>query len=62
MQSYQVVWLCHRRLTPKYRQFVADARFSKRVHHLKSAPEIETFLQSVERDFVAGVRLKTRAY
>lgn len=55
MQSYQVVWLCHRRLTPKYRQFVADARFSKRVHHLKSAAEIETFLQSVERDFVAGV-------
>ena len=55
MQSYQVVWLCHRQLTPKYRQFVADARSSKRVHHLKSAPEIETFLRAVEREYVVGV-------
>jgi hypothetical protein len=32
--SCQVVWRCHRHLTPKYRQFVADAAASKRVHHL----------------------------
>jgi adenylate kinase family enzyme len=50
VSSYRVVWLCHRWLTPRYRQFVADARSHKRVHHLKSASDIEAFLQSVRRE------------
>lgn len=33
LAGYRVLWLCHRRLTP--RQLVADAPSSKRVHHLK---------------------------
>ena len=50
LDSYRVVWLCHRRLTPKYRQLVADASSSKRVHHLKSAAEIKAFLQAVKSE------------
>ena len=46
--SFRAVWRCHNRLTPKYRQFATDARSSKRVHHLKSASEIETFLRAIE--------------
>src|SRR5689334_5974714 len=34
MNSYKVLWRCHRRLTPRYRQLVADEAASKRVHHL----------------------------
>ncbi len=49
MASYKVVWLCHRRLTPRYRQHVADVARSKRVHHLRSAAEMKTFLQAVEQ-------------
>ena len=49
MSSYRVVWLCHRRLTPRYRQLVADAASSKRVHHLRSAGEMKAFLQAVEQ-------------
>jgi len=45
--SYRNVWRCHRLLTPRYRQFVADARPHKRVHHLKSAPEIAAFIRAV---------------
>jgi adenylate kinase family enzyme len=48
--SYRVVWLCHRRLTPRYRRLVADAASSKRVHHLKSAAEIEAFLEAVRQE------------
>ena len=48
--SYRVVWLCHRHLTPRYRQLVADTSSSKRVHHLKSASEIEAFLEAVEQE------------
>jgi adenylate kinase family enzyme len=47
LDSYWVVWRCHRWLTPKYRQLVADAASSKRVHHLKSPADMEAFLQSV---------------
>jgi adenylate kinase family enzyme len=50
LHSYRIVWRCHRWLTPKYRQIVADARSSKRVHHLKSAPEIAAFLQAVKQE------------
>jgi adenylate kinase family enzyme len=48
MDSYRVVWRCHRGLTPKYRRFVAEAAASKRVHHLKSPAEIGAFLDAVQ--------------
>jgi adenylate kinase family enzyme len=50
MDSYKVVWRCHRLLTPKYRQLVADMAASKRIHHLKSPAELATFLSAVERE------------
>jgi len=47
LQSYRVLWLCHRRLTPRYRQLVVDAAGSKRVHHLRSPAQIRAFLNAV---------------
>jgi adenylate kinase family enzyme len=52
INSYRVLGLCHRRLTPKYRELVAAARQHKRVHHLRSAAEMDAFLN--------GVRLEAR--
>jgi adenylate kinase family enzyme len=49
LNCYRVLWSCHRRLTPKYRQLVADASSSKRVHHLKSPAQMKAFLQAVQR-------------
>ena len=48
LQSYRVLWPCHRHLTPKYREFVASVSQQKRVHHLRSAAEIEAFLDQVK--------------
>jgi adenylate kinase family enzyme len=48
LDSYRVVWRCHRRLTPKYRQLVAEAASTKRVHHLRSRREMKAFLQEAE--------------
>jgi hypothetical protein len=45
-----VVWRCHRRLTPRYRQFVADAASTKRVHRLRSRTEMKAFIQAAERE------------
>ena len=50
INSYKVVWGCHRRLTPRYRQLVADVANSKRVHHIKSPTQIAAFLNAVERE------------
>ena len=50
VNSYKVVRRCHRRLTPRYRQLVAEMQDSKRVHHLKSPAEIKAFLDAIERE------------
>ena len=47
ISSYRVLWPCHRHLTPKYRELVSAARQHKRVHHLRSAAEIDAFLNGV---------------
>ena len=51
LSSYKVIPRCHRYMTPKYRQFVADMATSKRVHHLKSHRAMTAFLDTVRNDF-----------
>lgn len=55
MNGYKVAWLCHRRLTPRYRQLVADAGSSKEVHHLTSPAEMKAFLDAVRREYGPAV-------
>lgn len=50
INGYRVLWLCHRHLTPKYRELVSAARQHKRVHHLRSAAEMEAFLTEVRSE------------
>jgi adenylate kinase family enzyme len=49
LQSYRVLWLCHRHLTPKYRQLIGGSA-SKRVHHLRSPAQLNAFLEAVENE------------
>ncbi|MDY0341371.1 MAG: adenylate kinase [Coriobacteriia bacterium] len=49
--SYRVIPLCHRHLTPKYRQLVADSASEKRVHHLRSPHQMRAFLHAVEQEY-----------
>jgi adenylate kinase family enzyme len=49
--AYRVVSSCHRHLTPKYRQLVAEAAATKRVHHLRSPAQIRLFLKAVESEY-----------
>ena len=56
MNSYKVAWLCHRRLTPKYRQLVAEVAASKQVHHLKSPAEIRAFLEAIKSEYAGRDR------
>jgi adenylate kinase family enzyme len=51
MQSYRVIGLCDKNLTPKYRAYVADVASNKRVHHLRSPREIDSFLAGIRKEF-----------
>ncbi|MGE0254048.1 MAG: adenylate kinase [Alphaproteobacteria bacterium] len=54
LDSYRVIPRCHRELTPRYRRLVAEAAASKRVHHLTSAAQIRSFLQTVRNGDPSG--------
>jgi adenylate kinase family enzyme len=53
IQGYRVLWLCHRHLTPKYRRLVAEAAASKRVHHLRSPTQIQSFMERVKNEHLS---------
>ena len=55
LSSYRVIPLCHRNLTPRYRLLVAEVAASKRVHHLRSAAEIHSFLEDVRNELKTTV-------
>jgi adenylate kinase family enzyme len=46
--SYYTVWLCHQKLTPKYREYVHQAQANKRVYHLRSPQQVQEFYRIVE--------------
>ncbi|MGO9421910.1 hypothetical protein [Roseiarcus sp.] len=50
LNSYRVIWLCHRRLTPQYRRLIVEAEASKRVHHVRSPAEAKELLEAVARE------------
>lgn len=50
LDGYRVIRLCHRHLTPKYRQLVRDMAASKRVHHLTSRSAVAEFLRVAQEE------------
>lgn len=43
--SFRVFGLCHKKLTPQYRQYVAEAQNQKQVFHLRTPQDIRRFLE-----------------
>ena len=50
INSYRVLWLCHKRLTPRYRQYIEKAQNTKRVYHIRSTEQIAQFFESIENE------------
>lgn len=53
INSYKVIWLCHRYLTPRYRRLVADEAAAKRIHHVRSRRQMAALLEEVRREYAA---------
>ncbi len=47
--SYRVLWLCHRKLTPRYRKLVSESAGNKTVVHLTSSNAIQEYLNDMRR-------------
>ena len=51
LAGYRVIPLCHRDMTPRYRQLVGEAASAKRVHHLRSPRQMRTFLEAIKQEY-----------
>ena len=47
LNSYYTVWLCHTKLTSRYRDYVDHAKATKQVYHLRSRRDIAQFYQTI---------------
>ncbi|MBD2087579.1 MULTISPECIES: adenylate kinase [unclassified Coleofasciculus] len=47
LNSYRVLWLCYKYLTPKYREYIEQAQNTKRVYHISSTEQISQFYELI---------------
>lgn len=50
MNSYRALWLCHKYLTPKYREYIEQAQNTRTVYHIRSTEQILQFFDSIENE------------
>lgn len=50
LNSYRVLWLCHKYLTPKYREYVEQSQSTKSVYHLRSPLQISQFFELIKNE------------
>lgn len=47
INSYRVLWPCHKYLTPRYREYIEQAQSTKSVYHIRSTEQISQFFESI---------------
>jgi len=50
LRSYRVLWLCHKYLIPKYREYIKQVQTIKRVYHICSIEEIGQFFELIRNE------------
>ena len=48
LSSYRVLWLCHKYLTPKYREYIEQAQSIKSVYHIRETKQISQFFELID--------------
>jgi adenylate kinase family enzyme len=56
INSYRTLRLCHKFLTPKYREYVDKVQSTQSVYHLRSTKQIAQFLGSIENAIASNSR------
>ncbi|MBD1878417.1 adenylate kinase [Coleofasciculus sp. FACHB-64] len=52
LNSYRVLWLCYKYLTPKYRGYIEQAQNTKRVYHIRYTEQISQFYELIENETI----------
>jgi adenylate kinase family enzyme len=47
LKGYRALGLCHKYLTPKYREYIRQAKSTKSVYHIQSTEQIAQFFESI---------------
>lgn len=50
ISSYRALVLCHKYLTPRYREYIDRAQSAKKVYHIRSVAQISKFFESIENE------------
>ncbi len=50
LTSYRVLWLCHKYLTPKYREYIEQTQSTKSVYHIRSTEQISQFFELIKNE------------
>ena len=50
LNSYRALWLCHKYLTPRYREYIEQSQSTKSVYHLRAIAHISQFFERIEND------------
>ncbi|MBD2449699.1 adenylate kinase [Nostoc sp. FACHB-152] len=50
LTSYRALWLCHKYLTPRYREYIKQAQSTKNVYHIRATKDISQFFELVENE------------
>lgn len=52
LNSYRVLWRCHKYLTPRYREFVQQSQGTKNIYHLRSPKQISQFFEFIKTETI----------
>jgi len=47
LSSYRALWLCHKYLNPKYRDYIEQDQSIKSVYHIRSTEQISQFFEQI---------------
>ncbi|MDZ7962130.1 MAG: adenylate kinase [Aulosira sp. DedQUE10] len=50
LSSYRVLWLCHKYLTPKYREYIKQDQTHRNIYHLRSIKQISQFFELIKNE------------
>ncbi len=48
LNSYKVILLCHKYLTPKYREYIERVKSIKSIYHIRATADIPHFFNSID--------------
>lgn len=50
INSYRALWLCHKYLSPRYREYIEQAQNTKNIYHIQKIEQISQFFEFIKNE------------